>query len=400
MEQPLIIIIPLVGAVIGALLMAYTFSRMGQRPSLGALLGAGGGAAGALLFMIPLNFCMFEAERKSIDFVFGIALIAIGMAIVLGPIAWFVNQRTEKSIATKDNAHQPQGMFKGWLIPAILLAPTLIVLALFLYYPTLDNFRLATLLTRLGAPRTRFVCVDNFTSLATDPSYIQSILTTFAISFAIIVLGLTIALFIAMMAYQPIRGARIYRTLLVWPYSLSPAVVGVIFLLMFSPIAGVINYVIESLFGFKVPWLNDPTYAPWTVILAAVWNHLGFNILFYIAGLQNVPTDLQESAAIDGANAWQRFRHVIFPLLSPITFFLVITNLTYSFFDIFATIDMLTRGGPVNSTTTLIYRIFQTGVQERDLGKAAAQSIVLLVMVIGITVLQFRTTGRRVNYGA
>jgi sn-glycerol 3-phosphate transport system permease protein len=213
-------------------------------------------------------------------------------------------------------------------------------------------------------------------------------------------LGLTIALFIAMMAYQPIRGARIYRTLLVWPYSLSPAVVGVIFLLMFSPIAGVINYVIESLFGFKVPWLNDPTYAPWTVILAAVWNHLGFNILFYIAGLQNVPTDLQESAAIDGANAWQRFRHVIFPLLSPITFFLVITNLTYSFFDIFATIDMLTRGGPVNSTTTLIYRIFQTGVQERDLGKAAAQSIVLLVMVIGITVLQFRTTGRRVNYGA
>lgn len=400
MEQPLIIIIPLVGAVIGALLMAYTFSRMGQRPSLGALLGAGGGAAGALLFMIPLNFCMFEAERKSIDFVFGIALIAIGMAIVLGPIAWFVNQRTEKSIATKDNAHQPQGMFKGWLIPAVLLAPTLIVLALFLYYPTLDNFRLATLLTRLGAPRTRFVCVDNFTSLATDPSYIQSILTTFAISFAIIVLGLTIALFIAMMAYQPIRGARIYRTLLVWPYSLSPAVVGVIFLLMFSPIAGVINYVIESLFGFKVPWLNDPTYAPWTVILAAVWNHLGFNILFYIAGLQNVPTDLQESAAIDGANAWQRFRHVIFPLLSPITFFLVITNLTYSFFDIFATIDMLTRGGPVNSTTTLIYRIFQTGVQERDLGKAAAQSIVLLVMVIGITVLQFRTTGRRVNYGA
>jgi sn-glycerol 3-phosphate transport system permease protein len=400
MEQPLIIIIPLVGAIIGALLMAYTFSRMGQRPSLGALLGAGGGAAGALLFMIPLNFCMFEAERKSIDFVFGIALIAIGMAIVLGPIAWFVNQRTEKSIATKDNAHQPQGMFKGWLIPAILLAPTLIVLALFLYYPTLDNFRLATLLTRLGAPRTRFVCVDNFTSLATDPSYIQSILTTFAISFAIIVLGLTIALFIAMMAYQPIRGARIYRTLLVWPYSLSPAVVGVIFLLMFSPIAGVINYVIESLFGFKVPWLNDPTYAPWTVILAAVWNHLGFNILFYIAGLQNVPTDLQESAAIDGANAWQRFRHVIFPLLSPITFFLVITNLTYSFFDIFATIDMLTRGGPVNSTTTLIYRIFQTGVQERDLGKAAAQSIVLLVMVIGITVLQFRTTGRRVNYGA
>lgn len=400
MEQPLIIIIPLVGAVIGALLMAFTFRTMRHRTAIGALLGAGGGAAGSLLFMVPLNFCMFEAERKSIDFVFGVALIAIGMAIVLGPLAWFVNQRTEKSIATKDAAHQPQGMFKGWLIPAILLSPTLVVLALFLYYPTLDNFRLATLLTRLGAPRTRFVCLDNFTSLATDPSYIQSILTTFAISFAIIVLGLTIALFIAMMAYQPIRGARIYRTLLVWPYSLSPAVVGVIFLLMFSPIAGVINYVIESLFGFKVPWLNDPAYAPWTVVLAAVWNHLGFNILFYIAGLQNVPTDLQESAAIDGANAWQRFRHVIFPLLSPITFFLIITNLTYSFFDIFATIDMLTRGGPVNSTTTLIYRIFQTGVQERDLGKAAAQSIVLLVMVIGITVLQFRTTGRRVNYGA
>ncbi len=145
-------------------------------------------------------------------------------------------------------------------------------------------------------------------------------------------------------------------------------------------------------------WLNDPAAAPWAVIIASVWKLIGYNILFYLAGLQNVPKDLLEAAAIDGANAWQRFVSIVIPLLSPITFFLVITSMTYAFFESFGTIDYLTGGGPVGATTTMMYQIYEVGIVNNDLGKAAAQSIILFVMVIGLTVLQFRTTGERVNY--
>jgi sn-glycerol 3-phosphate transport system permease protein len=154
------------------------------------------------------------------------------------------------------------------------------------------------------------------------------------------------------------------------------------------------------IFGVSVPWLNNPAFAPWAVILASVWKSLGFNILFYIAGLQNVRADLLEAASIDGATAWRRFWSITFPMLSPITFFLLITNVTYAVFETFGTIDALTSGGPLGSTTTLMYRIYDIAFTNRDLGKAAAQSIVLFVLVIGFTVLQFRTTARRVTYGA
>jgi sn-glycerol 3-phosphate transport system permease protein len=218
---------------------------------------------------------------------------------------------------------------------------------------------------------------------------------------AIVIIGLALGLLIATMAYQPIKGARIYRTLLIWPYAVSPVVAGSIFLLLFNPAGGVINHVLGKLFGLNIPWLNDPNYAPWSVIIASVWKSLGFNILFYIAGLQNVPKDLQESGAIDGANALQRFYHITLPLLSPITFFLIVTNITYAFFETVGTVIYMTGGaGPLGSTNILMWRVYELGVQHGDLGKAAAQSIVLFLMVIGITVLQFRTTGERVTYGA
>src|SRR5690606_25355529 len=208
-----------------------------------------------------------------------------------------------------------------WLTPALLLLPTLAILAIFLYYPIFDTFSLSVLLARLGARRSVFVCVDNFTSLVTDPSYHNTVIITLFISFAIVIIGLALGLLVASMAYQPITGARIYRTLLIWPYAISPAVAGVIFLLLFNPAGGFINYVLSNTFGFSVPWLQDPTAARWAIIATSVWKSMGFNILFYIAGLQNVPNDLKESAAIDGANALQRFWYVTFPLLSPITFF-------------------------------------------------------------------------------
>lgn len=393
------LLIGLVGAVLGALLISDTFARLGRSRAAGGAVGAGAGAIGALLFMVPLNFCAFEAERTTLDVALGIGLIAIGMAMVLYPLRRLVQSRwgaTETAIAGQST----QGVFKtSTIVPWLLLLPTLIILVLFLYYPSLENFRLSTLLYRLGAPRSNFICLDNFTRLVADPDYGYTVWITLVISAGIVVVGLVLALLVATMAYQPIRGARIYRTLLVWPYAVSPAVAGVIFFFLFHPLVGIINHILEGLLGLKVPWLSDPTIAPITIIVASVWKQLGFNILFYIAGLQNVPADLIEAASIDGANAIQRFIRIVIPLLSPITFFLIITNITFAFFDTFGTIDYLTEGGPSESTNTMIYNIYKVGVQNRDLGKAAAQSIVLFALVIGLTVLQFRTTGRRVNYG-
>ena len=184
-----------------------------------------------------------------------------------------------------------------------------------------------------------------------------------------------------------------------WPYALSPVIAGIIFQLLFHNVAGVLNHIIDTLFGFKVDWLLRPDIAPWTVVLASTWNIMGFCILFYIAGLQNVPNDLLEAAAIDGANAFQRFFRITFPLLSPITFFLVVTTTTYAFFDSYGLIDFLTAGGPVEATTTMMYEVFEVGVVARNLGSAAARSLLLFMVVIGVTVMQFRFSRGLVTYG-
>jgi len=326
-----------------------------------------------------------------------VLLMGVGAAAITLLIAWIADGISGRRVVVV--AAVP-GAFKGALMPILLLAPTLTVLALFLYYPSLDTFRLSTLLTRLGARRTVFVCVDNFTRLVADDGYLNSFVTTLFISVAIVFFSLSLALLIASMVYLPIKGAAFYRTLLIWPYAISPAVAGVIFLLLFNPTGGIINYALNNLFGFQIPWLNNPVAAPWAVIIASVWKSLGYNILFYLAGLQNVPKDLLEAAAIDGASALARFRRIVIPMLSPITFFLIITNMTYAFFESFGTIDYLTGGGPLESTTTMMYNIYLVGIRGNDLGKAAAESIILFVLVIGFTILQFRTAGQRVTYGA
>lgn len=395
MGTPLLIVV--IAALLGAAYMAYALR--GRQQLLGGVVGAVAGGAGSLLFMLPLNFCTFEVERETADVVVGLILIVAGMLLLLLPARFIIIRLLERSAILEVRA-TPGAFRSRGITPLLLLAPTLIILALFLYYPSLDTFRLSTLLARLGTQRTVFVCVDNFTRLIGDAGYSNSLVITLVISLAIVAIGLSLALLIAEMAYQPIKGAKIYRALLIWPYSISPVVAGVIFLLLFNPTGGIINHFLSGLFSLKIGWLNDPTFAPWAVIAASVWKSLGYNILFYIAGLQNVPSDLKEAAAIDGANAMQRFVRIVIPLLSPITFFLIITNMTYAFFDTFGTIDYLTGGGPLESTTTLMYRIYEVGIQNNDLGKAAAQSIILFVMVIGLTVVQFRTAGRQVNYGA
>jgi sn-glycerol 3-phosphate transport system permease protein len=402
------VLILFLSALFGALILGELTGRTGGAKAriVGAGVGAVAAIFGALLFMAPLNFCTFESDRKPIDLAFGLFLIAAGIALTLWIAAWISGKvlRGESLFAL---AQPTQGTFKGRIMPFLFLAPTLIILLLFLYYPSIDTLRLSTLLARFGAPRTAFVCVDNFTRLIdpgtrTSIQFIHSVRVTLLMSGAIVVIGLSLSLLIATIAYLPLKGASVYRTLLIWPYAISPAVAGILFLLMFNPTGGVINYFVGQVVGTTIGWTNDPNVAPWTVIIASVWKSMGFNILFYIAGLQNVPKDLIEAGAIDGANVIQRFFRIVLPQLSPITFFLVITNTTYAFFETFGTIIYLTPGGgPLQSTSTMMYEIYELGVlSNQDLGKSAAQSLVLFAMVIALTVFQFRSTGRRVSYGA
>ncbi len=392
-------LVPLLAGLVGALWVGSGFRSIERPVLLGAALGGLAGGLGSLIFMLPLDFCTFEPGRKAIDLAFGLGLVLVGMAIPLWPLLVWIRKERERRLGIQRATPQERGIFKqGWLA-WLLLLPTFTILVVFLYYPGLDTLRLSTLLTFVGSPRSRFVCVDNFTALLTDPTYLRSLGITFAISAAIVVLGLSGSLLIATLAYQPIRGAAIYRILLIWPYAISPAVAGIIFFILFNPLGGVANYLLGLVGIPPLNWLSDPNLAPWVVIFASVWKQMGYNILFYLAGLQNLPKDLQEAAAIDGAGALRRFFSITLPLLSPITFFLVVTNMTYAFFDIFGTIDLLTAGGPSGSTSVLVYEIYKIGVSSGNLSRAAAQSIVLFLIVVGLTILQFRTTERNVTYG-
>jgi sn-glycerol 3-phosphate transport system permease protein len=393
-------LITALGALAGAGIMALVYRQTGRALLVGGLVGALSGAVGANLFLAPLNYCTFEAERRLIDNQIGWLLAGLGLLITLW-IVGSVAARLRGGWRALFQTDSLQGAFKGWLWPLVLLAPTVGILLGFLYYPFLDTLRLSTQASILGVPGTFPVCVDNFASLFIDRTYVRVFGTTALIAVATVGISMGLALLIALAAYQPIRGAHIYRTLLIWPYAISPVVAGIIFLLLFNPTGGIINYGLNALGIEGVRWLNSPQAAPWAIIAASVWKSMGFNILFYIAGLQNIPGDLKEAAAIDGANVLQRFRHVVIPLLSPITFFLLITNTTYAVFETFGTIDYLTPGGgPLQSTETLMYRVYRVGIQNNDLGNGAAQSIVLFLLVIGLTVFQFRSSGSRVNYGA
>ncbi|WP_040493382.1 carbohydrate ABC transporter permease, partial [Ilumatobacter nonamiensis] len=230
--------------------------------------------------------------------------------------------------------------------------------------------------------------------------YRQVFVVTMIISVGTVVGGLALALAIAYLAYQPIRGANVYRTLLVWPYAISPPIAGLLFFVMFDANSGIIEHWLDALLGVALPdYRTNPRLAQFVVILASIWKTLGYNLLFYIAGLQTVPKDQVEAAMLDGANSRQRFRYVVVPALSPITFFLIVTNLTYAFFETYGTIDYLTAGGPAGQTSVAMYEVIQVAIPGRDLGRGAAQSLVLFGGVVALTIWQFRSTGRRVSYG-
>lgn len=305
-----------------------------------------------------------------------------------------------------------QAVFRNRWLPYLLLLPTLIILVLFLYYPIISTFRLSFYQAAPNGIDLTYIGLSNYSRLLTvsiqrtssgtiqiSGDYFLALARSLIFAGVVVGGGLATSLAIAVLANQKLRGIRIYRTLLIWPYAISPAIIGIIFLFMFNPI-GVVSYTWAGLFHARPNWLGDPVVTPLVVILAAIWKNLGYNVIFYLAGLQSVGGDLIEAAAIDGANRWQRFWRIMFPLLSPFTFFLLITNLTYSFFDIFGTIDVLSGPGPNNSTTILIYNLYEDLQINHATGLAAAQSVLLFMLVAGITVLQFRTSQRRVYYGA
>ena len=244
-----------------------------------------------------------------------------------------------------------------------------------------------------------FVGTRNYMRLFTSPDYLRSVWTTILFAAGVVLLGLSISLAIAVLANRKVRGARVYRIALIWPYALSPAVAGTIWLFLFNPTAGVANYILGKTIGIQPDWVTNPYLAITLVITAAVWKNLGYNIVFFLAGLQNVPGEIVEAAKVDGAGPWRCFWKITFPLLSPTTFFLLIMNIIYAFFGTFGLIDVLTKGGPANATNILIYNLYRDAFQNNKWGMGAAQSVILFIMVIGLTLLQFRTTGRKVYYG-
>ena len=287
--------------------------------------------------------------------------------------------------------------FDNRLLPYLLLAPQLLVTIVFFFWPAAQALYQSLLLPDPFGLGAQFVWFSNFEYLFSDPYYLKSFITTAVFTFFVTVVSMSVALLFAVMADQVIKGAGTYKTLLIWPYAVAPAVAGVMWLFMFQPSIGVIAFYMKAMGIDWNPVLNGGQ-AMSLVILAAAWKQISYNFLFFLAGLQAIPKSLIEAAAIDGAGKWHRFRTIIFPLLSPTTFFLLVVNIVYAFFETFGIIHSMTAGGPGQSTTILVYKVYSDGFVGQDLGSSAAQSVILMVVVGILTVIQFRFIERRVHY--
>ncbi|MEQ8396302.1 sn-glycerol-3-phosphate ABC transporter permease UgpA [Thalassobaculum sp.] len=288
--------------------------------------------------------------------------------------------------------------FRHKWLPYALLAPQLLITLIFFIWPASQALYQSVLQQDAFGLRTAFVGWDNFTYLFSDPIYLESFDVTIVFSIAVALLSLSFALMLAVMADRIIKGATTYKTLLIWPYAVAPAIAGVLWYFMFNPAVGINAWILRTVFGYDWNHTLNGTDALLLIVIAAAWKQISYNFLFFLAGLQAIPRSLIEAAAIDGATPFKRFWTIIFPLLSPTTFFLVVVNIVYAFFDTFGTIHATTRGGPAGATNTLVYKVFNDGFIGLDLGGSAAQSVVLMVIVVTLTVVQFRYIERRVEY--
>jgi len=289
-------------------------------------------------------------------------------------------------------------VFSGWLFPALLLLPQLAVTVTFFFWPAGQAIVQSVQGGDAFGLSTRFVGWDNFATLFADPNYIFSFAVTAFFSIAVAILALAPGLLFAVMADRVVRGATFYKTVLLLPYAIAPAVAGVLWMFLFNPSIGVVAYALTRT-GIDWNYFLNGKQAMALVILAASWRQIAYNFLFFLAGLQAIPAALLEASAIDGATPRRRFWTIVFPLLAPTTFFLVIVNMVYAFFDTFGVIHNVTEGGPDKATEILVYKVWYDGIVGLDLGGSAAQSVVLMAIVIALTAVQFRFIERRVHYG-
>ncbi|AXB33185.1 sn-glycerol-3-phosphate ABC transporter permease UgpA [Vibrio campbellii] len=288
-------------------------------------------------------------------------------------------------------------VFKHKWLPVALIAPQLVITLVFFIWPAGQAiFQSSQLEDAFGMSR-EFVGLENFEKLIHDPLYLDSLMTTLQFSISVAVLALVSALVLSAFAEQIIRGATMYRTFLIWPYAVAPVVAGSLWLFLFDPNIGVMTELL-NLFGVDWnPTLNG-THAMWMVIITSTWKQISYNFLFFLAALQSVPKSLHEAAAIDGSGPIKRFITISFPLISPTSFFLLVVNFVYAFFDTFAIIHAMTQGGPSNSTSTLVYKVYNDGFIGLDLGSSAAQSVILMILVASLTVIQFKYVEKKVAY--
>ncbi|RKF20232.1 sn-glycerol-3-phosphate ABC transporter permease UgpA [Alginatibacterium sediminis] len=283
-----------------------------------------------------------------------------------------------------------------WL-PIGLLAPQLVITLVFFIWPAAQALFQSLQMEDAFGLSTEFVGMENFVSLFMDRLYFESMFSTLVFSFSVAIIAMASALFLAVLAQRVIRGGGIYKTFLIWPYAVAPVIAGVLWLFLLNPSIGVLAHLLAAL-GINWNPLLNASDAMWMVVLAATWKQISYNFLFFLAGMQAVNKSLIEAAAIDGAGPWRRFWTIVFPLLSPTSFFLLVVNLVYAFFDTFGVIHAMTQGGPGTSTSILVYKVYSDGFIGLNLGASAAQSVVLMALVGVLTVIQFKYVEKRVAY--
>ena len=288
-------------------------------------------------------------------------------------------------------------VFRSRWLPYALVAPQIIVTLVFFFWPAGQALYQSLLRQDAFGINLDFVGLENFHDLLGDPNYLGSFKTTAVFAIGVTFVGLGTSLALAYFADRALRGATFYKTLLIWPYAIAPAVAGVLWSFLFNPSLGIVSFVIRKM-GVEWNYVLNGEQAMFLVVVIAAWKQISYNFLFFLAGLQSIPKSLIEAAAIDGAGPWKRFWSIVFPLLSPTTFFLMVVNVVYAFFDTFAIIDSVTQGGPFKATETLVFKVYQDGVRGLDIGGSAAQSVILMGLVIELTIVQFRYVERKVQY--
>ncbi|PYM95846.1 MAG: sn-glycerol-3-phosphate ABC transporter permease UgpA [Candidatus Rokuibacteriota bacterium] len=292
---------------------------------------------------------------------------------------------------------EKRAVFPHRVLPYVLLAPQIAVTLVFFVWPASQALYQSLLRQDAFGLRTSFVGLENFAALFRDRDYLHAVAVTAIFSASVSALALSSALVLAVMADRVVRGGRVYRTLLVWPYAVAPAVAGVLWLFLFNPTLGIVAFALRQV-GYRWNHLLNGDQAMALVVLAAAWKQVSYNFIFFLAGLAGVGRAVLEAAAIDGAGPARRFVSIVFPLLSPTMFFLVVVNIVYAFFETFGIVHAVTGGGPARATEILVFKVFRDGFVGLDLGRSAAQSVILMAIVIGLTVVQFRYVERKVHY--